>query len=135
MVGAQESPVGKGMPDGKRPTPTEMAEKRMDCMAKELNLTPEQRTRIEQMHRERVRHMAEQKAAHEAQMKQILTPEQYARWEQMQQEMKPGHHRHGDRPHWKGQGPKGDSMKCPKPACKRSCDDRDECCKTMKKKK
>ncbi len=106
---------------------------RIERMAQELDLTPEQRSQIEKLHGEKMQRMAQNRAAHEAdmaRMKEILTPEQFAKWEQGMKQMNPGHHKKGHGPH-KGMGPKGDSMKgcCKKDGCKT---DRKPCCPTAK---
>ena len=64
LAGATVSAQNCGMQgrrEGKCPTPTEMAEKRTARMTEALSLTPEQ----------------------QEQLRTILTPEQYAKWEEM----------------------------------------------------
>lgn len=127
-VEAQERPNGEGKNHGKCPNPTEMAEKRMECMSKMLDLTPEQRVEIEKLHQQRAERMAENRAAHKAemeQMKKILTPEQYAKLEAGMKKMKPGEHRRGHGPRKGPHMMKGDSMK----GCCKMADKEGPCCK------
>lgn len=86
----------------KEMTAEQMAERRADRMAEQLSLDAEQRTQLYNLFlkgaRENVKHRQQMQQLHEnhaeamktarenetAQMKKILTPEQYGRWEQMQ---------------------------------------------------
>lgn len=124
VVRAQECPIGEKRQDGNTPTPTEKMEQRTQRLAKALDLSPEQRAELEQFHRERAQRMVEQKAAYAAQkekdrerMKQILTPEQFAKWEQMQQQMRSGAHHRAGGPHCKGVAPKQGDSTCARGAC------------------
>jgi len=99
-VGAQER---KNMERGERPTAAEVAKMRTQRMTEALDLTPEQQKQVEQLNLEQARKMEARQADRQnvkAQMKEILTPEQYAEWERM--------NAHG---HRRGHGPgmKGDS--------------------------
>ena len=134
-VRAQECPNGMGKKNGKFPTPTEKMEQRTERLAKALDLSPEQRAELEQFHRERAQRMVEQKAAFAAQMakdkermKQILTPEQFAKWEQMQQQMRSGAHHHKGGPHCKGVAPKRSDSTCARGACDKKGPQK-ACCK------
>ena len=89
--------------------PAKMADHKASKMAKELGLTADQETKVEQLLLARQQETAalkakygtdrnagraEMKAAHEkyaAQLKTILTPEQYAKFDQMKDQ----HHGHG----------------------------------------
>ena len=139
-VRAQECPNGVGKRDGNTPTPTEKMEQRTQRLAKALDLSPEQRAELEQFHRERAQRMVEQKAAYAAQkekdrerMKQILTPEQFAKWEQMQQQMRSGADHRAGGPHCKGVAPKQSDSTCARGACdkkgaqKACCKKKEDC--------
>ncbi len=110
-----------GQQQKKEMTAEQLAGRRADRMAEQLSLTSEQRTQLYnlflQSSRENVKHRQQMQQLHDnhaatmktarenekAQMKKILTPEQYSRWEQMQ----------ADRP-----GKCGD---CKKDASKKGC--------------
>lgn len=117
-VGAQERPMRR---DGGRPTPQQMAEHRSKQMVEELDLDAEQQAAVEALNLQQAEQMAAHKpgerpdreamkAQHEnyaSSLKQILTPEQYEKWEQVREQRGP----HSDR----GRGPRmqqGDSSKC-----------------------
>ena len=93
MAGATvsaQSCVAQGRKDGKCLTAAEMAEKRTARMTEALSLTAEQQEQVKQLNAESRK--AEMEAEQE-QLRKILTPEQYAKWEQMS---KSGAHRgHG----------------------------------------
>lgn len=115
-VQAQERPFRDGK-QGKRPTPTEMVEKRVERMSRELNLSDEQRTQITAIENESMKRRVEARKEEHAdreKIRRVLTPEQQAKWEAMNKE------RHG-----KGYGPKG------APCCK---DEKPNasCCKAKK---
>lgn len=74
--------------DGKRLSATEMAEKRTARMTEALSLTAEQQEQVKQFNLEHARKMEARRAEMEAEKKElqkILTPEQFAKWEQMSQ--------------------------------------------------
>ncbi len=91
-----------GQQQKKEMTAEQLAERRADRMAEQLSLTSEQRTQLYnlflQSARENVKHRQQMQQLHDnhaatmktarenekAQMKKILTPQQYSRWEQMQ---------------------------------------------------
>lgn len=91
-----------GQQQKKEMTAEQLAERRADRMAEQLSLTSEQRTQLYdlflQSSRENVKHRQQMQQLHDnhaatmktarenekAQMKKILTPQQYSRWEQMQ---------------------------------------------------
>lgn len=96
-VQAQE-PAREKEGEKRRPTPTEMAEHRTEKMARALNLSPEQRARVAKINQEQAQRTADYHRARQAdreQIKQILTPEQLAQWEQMCAK----HPGRGHRPH------------------------------------
>ncbi len=86
----------------KEMTAEQLAGRRADRMAEQLSLTAEQRTQLYNLFlvssRENVKHRQQMQQLHDnhaetmktarenekAQMKKILTPQQYSRWEQMQ---------------------------------------------------
>lgn len=110
----------KDGPKGKRPTPTEMAEKHMERMARELDLTPEQRTKIEAIEKDGMKRRGEFHEAAKAdreKIRQVLTPEQQAKWEAMNKERR-GHHGPKGAPCCKGKGPAAPCDKAEKPCCK-----------------
>lgn len=85
-VGATAAAQERRGHDGKRPTATEMAEMRTARMTEALGLNAEQQAQVRALNLERAKNMEAQCAAreaNEARLKEILTPEQYARWEQM----------------------------------------------------
>lgn len=85
-VGATAAAQERRGHDGKRPTATEMAEMRTARMTEALGLNAEQQEQVRALNLERAKNMEAQYAArqaNEARLKEILTPEQYARWEQM----------------------------------------------------
>ncbi len=96
-------------------TPEQMAERRTEKLTRELTLTDAQAKQVYQLnlkdaqaavqHRKEAEARREQmmakwktyQAERDAQMKKVLTPEQYAKWSEMQQKM-----RECDRGHYKG---------------------------------
>ena len=117
LAGATVSAQNCGMQgrrEGKCPTPTEMAEKRTARMTEALSLTPEQQEQVKQLNAEHAKRMEARRAemkAEQEQLRTILTPEQYAKWEEMS---KMGAHRH--------RGMKGGPEKkcCPAGKCQAS---------------
>lgn len=89
MAGATVSAQNCGMQgrkDGKCLTASEMAEKRTARMTEALSLTAEQQEQVKQLNAEHAKRMEARKAemaAEQEQLRKILTPEQYAKWEQM----------------------------------------------------
>ncbi len=87
LAGATVSAQNCGMQgrrEGKCPTPTEMAEKRTARMTEALSLTPEQLEQVKQFNAEHAKRMEARRAemkAEQEQLRTILTPEQYAKWE------------------------------------------------------
>ncbi len=125
-VRAQECPIKQGERVHFR------AEEKMERLSQALDLTPEQRTEMQKLMNQKAERMTAQKTAAEAereQFRKILTPEQYAKWEQMKEQrgaMKPGEHRRGHGPR---RGPvSGD---CPKECCKKSDACKGECPKAV----
>lgn len=118
MAGATvsaQSCVAQGRKDGKCLTAAEMAEKRTARMTEALSLTAEQQEQVKQLNAEHAKRMESRKAEMEAeqeQLRKILTPEQYAKWEQMS---KSGAHR--------GHGMKGGPAKkcCADKKCGAGC--------------
>lgn len=106
----------QGRRDGmhaERPTPEQIAQKRTERMTKELSLNEEQAKQVYDLTFEQAQKGAQQRAKAEAamnermermkaareadaqKMKMILTPEQYAKWEQMQADREKKCQRHG----------------------------------------
>lgn len=122
-VQAQERPIRKGekvnyseMTQQER---EQMAQKKMDRMTQELNLTPEQRKQIEAVQHERMQRRAEARQSAQQdreKIRQVLTPEQQAKWDSIR-------HQH------KGHGPKG--APCCKPGA--PCDKAQKMCGPDKK--
>ncbi len=89
LAGATVSAQNCGMQgrrEGKCPTPTEMAEKRTARMTEALSLTPEQQEQVKQLNAEHAKRMEARRAemkAEQEQLRTVLTPEQYAKWEEM----------------------------------------------------
>jgi len=95
--------------DKERKTPQERAQIRTERLAKELELTPDQKAKVEAINlkfadqaeavraereAERAEMRKEGKAvrdAHDAEMKAVLTPAQYAKWTAKKQEAKAKH--------------------------------------------
>jgi Spy/CpxP family protein refolding chaperone len=73
-------------PEGR--DPKEIAAKRAERMATELGLNAEQRTRLEAIFLYEAEQMKAIREKHEAEMRSVLTPEQYAAWEQKRAEKK-----------------------------------------------
>lgn len=83
-----------GKPQGERrqmPTAEQMAQRKTDRMKEKLNLTEAQTKQVYAYNLEQIKEMEAQRermrAARQAEaekMKSILTPEQYAEWQQMQ---------------------------------------------------
>ena len=123
MAGAEVVAQNHGEERGRRrPTAEQMAADKTNKMAEVLALSPEQVEQVGRLNREYVaKHQAHREAMRQERKQQkealrsILSPEQYARWEQIEQEHRP----HGDfRP-----GMRGDSMpphrgECPPPGCR-----------------
>ncbi len=116
-VAAQER---AGMERGERPSAEEVAKMRTQRMTEKLNLNPEQQKQIAQLNLEQARKAEARQAERQSmqeRMKKILTPEQYAKWEQM----KAQGHRRG---HGHGQGVRGDTTgkgcNAHRPACCKS---------------
>lgn len=86
----------QGRKGGEPLSATEMAEKRTARMTEALSLTEEQQKQVQQLNLECAQKAESRKAEMEAErtkLREILTPEQYAQWEQMS---KSGAHRgHG----------------------------------------
>lgn len=98
--------------DKARKSPEERAKMRTEHMAKELELTPEQKAKVEAINlkyadkatelrkereAERTEARKEGKAmhdAHDAEMKAVLTPDQYTRWQAKKEAMKKRHMEH-----------------------------------------
>ena len=117
-------------PDQKRQrtnaTPEERAAKRMERMKETLNLTPEQVTKLqatqaqfakerEQVRKEHQQNMKAKREAYDAQLKTILTPEQYQKYQDQRKNMRKGE---GQRGKWNKEGrmqARGnkDGKKCP----------------------
>lgn len=108
LVGASAGAQENGKRDrGERPTAAEMAKMRTEHMTKALELTPDQQKQVEQFYLDQAQKMEDRKAevdADKAKMKEILTADQYAEWERMNER---GAHR------GPGPGPKmkGDSVR------------------------
>ena len=95
-------------PKAERPEGGPRGGQRMDMlkeMAEKLNLTAEQKTKLQEAFKaqrenrkdlkdatpeERRAAMKETREAMDAKIKEILTPEQYAKWEKIRQENRPG---------------------------------------------
>lgn len=95
-------------PKAERPEGGPRGGQRMDMlkeMAEKLNLTAEQKTKLQEAFKaqrenrkdlkdatpeERRAAMKESRDAMDAKIKEILTPEQYAKWEKIRQENRPG---------------------------------------------
>lgn len=85
-VGATAAAQERRGDDGKRPTATERAEMRTARMTEALGLTAEQQEQVRALNLERAKNMealCAARKANEERLKEVLTPEQYARWEQM----------------------------------------------------
>ena len=102
-----------------RATPEERAAKRMEMMQKNLDLTPEQVTKIQALQAQRTKDqenarkdMQAKKEAYDAQLKAILTPEQYQKLQEQRKDMR-------QRSGQKGKGNKGGHQG--KPAPKQGC--------------
>lgn len=113
MAGATVSAQNCGMQgrkDGKCLTASEMAEKRTARMTEALSLTAEQQEQVKQLNAEHAKRMEARKAemaAEQEQLRKILTPEQYAKWEQMSKSgAHRGHGKKGGEPKKCGQGGK-----------------------------
>ncbi len=113
-------------PHHQAPSAEQMAQRMTERMTEELKLSPEQSKQLYELNYSRIQqHQAEKKAQFEkmqaaranadAQMQQILTPEQYAEWQRIKSERK--EHR--------GKACDGefDGKRCCKPSTKSS-----ECC-------
>jgi len=105
-------------------TPEERGSKRIEMMKESLDLTPDQVTKLQAAHtqfakeREEARKnnqkdMKAQKEAYDAQVKSILTPEQYQKYQDQRKEMKKG----GD-----GKWSKNDKGGNPKGKCNKDGD-------------
>jgi protein CpxP len=66
--------------------PKEIAAKRAERMATELGLNSDQRTKLEAIFLHEAEQMKALREKHEAEMRSVLTPEQYADWEQKREE-------------------------------------------------
>jgi Spy/CpxP family protein refolding chaperone len=66
--------------------PQEVAAKRAERMATELGLNADQRTRLEAIFLHEAEQMKALREKHDAEMRSVLTPEQYAAWEQKRAE-------------------------------------------------
>ncbi len=62
----------------------------LDKMQKDLNLSPEQVQKIKAMQDEHFSEMETKKKDHDAEMKNILTPDQYQKWKKQKEEMMEG---------------------------------------------
>ena len=75
-------------------TQEERAAKRMEMMAKSLELTPEQVAKLqaiqEQFAKENRQEMKAKREAYDAQVKSILTPEQYEKYQERHKNLKRG---------------------------------------------
>ena len=104
LVRAQDKPA---RPEGRPPAGQrgEMAKERVAKMAEELKLTDEQKTKVTALLKaqaetrrglrdatpeERKEKMKAGQAEMEKKMKEILTPEQYTKWEKLRKEAGPG---------------------------------------------
>lgn len=106
MTSVSVSAQGRGAMAGapkEKPTVEQMAQHRTDMMKKNLNLTDEQAKKVYDLNLKRAKDMEKNRSnaetdrqkrmdamqsartAEDAQMKSILTPEQYATWQQNQQ--------------------------------------------------
>jgi periplasmic protein CpxP/Spy len=121
-VRAEDKPAQTERPGGPRPgQPGERIKK----IAEELNLTPEQRTKLEAAMKEqrdaaqgakdltpeeRRAKMQENRKAMDAKIKAILTPEQYAKWEKLREQNRPAGPAGpgGEKPGAKRRAPKGE---------------------------
>ncbi len=93
MVGAEAVAQNRGGGE-RRPMPTaeEMAERKTGKMTEKLGLSPEQAARVGELNRQQAERrrahretMRQEQEAHQAALREVLTPEQYARWEQISQ--------------------------------------------------
>lgn len=73
-------------PEGR--DPKEMAAKRAERMATELGLNTDQRTKLEAIFLHEAEQMKAIREKHEAEMRSVLTPEQYAAWKKKREERK-----------------------------------------------
>ncbi len=73
-------------PEGR--DPKEVAAKRAEHMATELGLNADQRTKLEAIFLHEAEQMKAIREKHEAEMRSVLTPEQYAAWEKKREERK-----------------------------------------------
>lgn len=73
-------------PEGRNPK--EVAAKRAEHMATELGLNADQRTKLEAIFLHEAEQMKAIREKHEAEMRSVLTPEQYAAWEKKREERK-----------------------------------------------
>ncbi|HRD54575.1 MAG TPA: hypothetical protein PKY96_18190, partial [Flavobacteriales bacterium] len=76
-------------------SPEESAKARTERLATVLELTPEQKAKVQALHEQQAREaaarmaeMEKKRAEHDAQMKGILTAEQYAKWQAMNEQRK-----------------------------------------------
>ena len=108
---------------GQKPTgtPEERAAKRVEMMKKSLDLTPAQVTKLQpvmtQFAKEKAaakdnpQEMKAKKAAYDAQLKSILTPAQYQKYQEQRKEMKKGGNQHGKCTKGNHQGKQGGNKK------------------------
>ena len=99
-----------------KPTPEQMAKFSTERMAKELNLTQEQQKQIYDYNLNRINeaskkaeaarsNMEAARKSNAEQMQKILTPEQYAKWNEMQKRRADMGRAQGQRGGWQGHGP------------------------------
>lgn len=121
-------------PDGgkrEKPTPEQIAKRYTDRMTNDLNLTQEQAqklyqinlTKVQQMQQKaeaRKAEMAAERQKSEAEMKELLTPEQYQKWSEMRAKSRNCGKAKGQNGKWRGHGPRrGNGQGCngEGPAC------------------
>ena len=80
-----------------RATPEERAARRVEMMKESLNLTPDQVTKIQALQTQRAKDqqnahkdMQAKREAYDAQLKSILTPEQYQKLQEQRKDMRSG---------------------------------------------
>lgn len=113
---AQNGKQARGMRE--MPTAEQMARRQTDRLKEKLSLTDAQEKQVYEYNLQQIKEMQAQRermrAARQAEaqkMKTILTPEQYAQWQQLQ----------GQARGMRGKGPGKEGAKCGKP-CGKPCD-------------
>lgn len=125
MAGAEAVAQNRGEREGRRkPSVEEIAQHQTTRMTEALGLSPEQAEQVGVLNRQQAEKrqahqeaMRQEREAHKQALRSVLSPEQYARWEQIESERRENRPpaMRGDSAHRRGEGcSKGDGC-CRKP--------------------